>query len=103
MPLYDYVCTACGTRVEISHGVHESGPQVCTACGGAMRKALTSPAIVFKGSGWAKKDARDKSSGSSGASDKTSTTEKSGTGEKSGTAEPAKSEPTKSSGGDGVG
>lgn len=72
MPLYDYVCTACATRIEVMHGVHKSGPALCTVCGGAMRKALSSPAIVFKGSGWAKKDARDKSSGSSGASDSSS-------------------------------
>jgi len=39
------------------HGIHESGPQVCDHCGGAMRKALSPPAIHFKGSGWAKKDA----------------------------------------------
>jgi putative FmdB family regulatory protein len=70
MPLYDYVCTACGTRVEVIHGVNEAGPTVCTACGGAMRKALSPPAIVFKGSGWAKKDARAKTTGSSSAADK---------------------------------
>lgn len=58
MPIYDYVCTACGTRTEVLHGVNESGPTVCTSCGGALRKALSLPAIVFKGSGWAKKDAR---------------------------------------------
>lgn len=80
MPLYDYVCTACGTRVEVLHAVGESGPAVCTVCGGTMRKALSAPAIVFKGSGWAKKD-RAKSSGSSSAADKS---------------EPTKSEPTKS-------
>ena len=70
MPLYDYVCTACGTRAEVMHGVHEAGPTICSACGGPMRKALSTPAIVFKGSGWAKKDARPKRSGSSGASDR---------------------------------
>lgn len=58
MPTYDYVCTVCATRIEVMHGVSESGPQVCTDCGGAMRKALSPPTIVFKGSGWAKKDAR---------------------------------------------
>jgi len=70
MPIYDYVCTACGTRVEVIHGVHAAGPAVCTACGGPMRKALSSPAIVFKGSGWAKKDARAGSSGSARGSKK---------------------------------
>lgn len=58
MPIYDYVCTQCGQRVEVIHGIHDAGPQSCDRCGGPMRKALSPPAIVFKGSGWAKVDAR---------------------------------------------
>jgi len=58
VPLYDYSCSQCGRTVEVSHGVHASGPSVCEVCGGAMRKLLSRPAIVFKGSGWAKKDAQ---------------------------------------------
>ncbi|MGC8634614.1 MAG: FmdB family zinc ribbon protein [Candidatus Limnocylindrales bacterium] len=58
MPVYDYACTVCGRTIEVMHGVHDSGPLVCEACGGPMRKVLSAPAIVFKGSGWAKKDAR---------------------------------------------
>lgn len=58
MPTYDYRCNACGQRVEVVHGVHAHGPKVCPSCGaeGSMRKLLSAPAIVFKGSGWAKKD-----------------------------------------------
>ena len=56
MPLYDYECRNCGHRVEVLHGVNATGPQACEQCGGPMRKLLTPPAIVFKGSGWAKKD-----------------------------------------------
>jgi putative FmdB family regulatory protein len=59
MPLYDYECRNCGNRVEVLHGVNDSGPASCEVCGGQMRKLLNPPAIVFKGSGWAKKDARD--------------------------------------------
>jgi predicted nucleic acid-binding Zn ribbon protein len=50
-----------GRSVEVVHSIHGAGPETCEACGGAMRKALTTPAIVFKGSGWAKKDARSAS------------------------------------------
>jgi len=58
MPIYDYVCSACQHRVEVIHGIHDAGPRFCPSCGtdGTMRKALVSPAIHFKGSGWAKKD-----------------------------------------------
>jgi putative FmdB family regulatory protein len=65
MPLYDYECQTCGHVVEVMHGVNASGPQSCDRCGGPMRKLMSKVAIVFKGSGWAKKDAR--SAGSSGA------------------------------------
>lgn len=58
MPLYDYACQKCGHAVEVMHGVNGSGPATCDRCGGAMRKLMSPPAIVFKGSGWAKKDAR---------------------------------------------
>lgn len=56
MPIYDYACRNCGHRVEVLHGVNDAGPTACQRCGGAMRKLIASPAIVFKGSGWAKKD-----------------------------------------------
>ena len=56
MPSYDYVCTVCGHRMEVVHGIHGQGPEACPVCGGAMRKAFVAPAVHFKGSGWAKKD-----------------------------------------------
>ena len=59
MPIYDYECRNCGHIVEVLHGVNASGPTACEQCGGPMRKLMSTPAIVFKGSGWAKKDARD--------------------------------------------
>ena len=59
MPLYDYECRSCGHIVEVLHGVNATGPTACEQCGGPMRKLMSTPSIVFKGSGWAKKDARD--------------------------------------------
>lgn len=56
MPIYDYLCTACGHRMEVVHGIHGHGPAACPACAGQMRKAMVAPAVHFKGSGWAKKD-----------------------------------------------
>ena len=70
MPVYDYVCVNCGEVIEVIHGVHASGPERCARCGGALRKALSAPAIVFKGSGWAKKDARSSSKAATGTKDK---------------------------------
>ena len=58
MPIYDYVCASCRQKTEVIHGIDAPGPRFCPACGaeGTLRKALTTPAVHFKGSGWAKKD-----------------------------------------------
>jgi len=56
VPTYDYICSACGHRMEVVHGIHGHGPETCPICGGPMRKAFVAPAVHFKGSGWAKKD-----------------------------------------------
>lgn len=58
MPIYEYDCVACGRRIEVMHSVSGTGPTGCQSCGGTMKKALSLPAIHFKGSGWAKKDAK---------------------------------------------
>ena len=63
MPIYEYHCKSCGHTTDILHGINDTGPHFCPECGaeGTMRKGFAPPAIVFKGSGWAKKD---RSSGS---------------------------------------
>ena len=89
MPLYDYICAACGRRFEVIHGVHDPAPEACPLCGsGPIRKAFAPPTIVFKGSGWAKKERRSASAAGKKASDES--------GEKSSTTPPA----DKPSGGD---
>jgi putative FmdB family regulatory protein len=66
MPVYDYDCEACGRRFELVHGVHAEPPMVCPLCGGGpIRKAISAPAIHYKGSGWAKKERRTASSSAS--------------------------------------
>jgi putative FmdB family regulatory protein len=58
MPIYDYACSRCGRVVEVVHPVDGQGPASCVVCGAAMKKLFSSPAVHFKGSGWAKKDRR---------------------------------------------
>lgn len=70
MPRYDYDCSACGRRFEVIHGVHADPPGSCPLCGsGPIRKAFAPPTIVFKGSGWAKKERRAASTTKSTDSD----------------------------------
>ena len=58
MPIYEYSCSNCGQKTDILHGIHDPIPPFCPECGaeGTLRKGFAPPAIVFKGSGWAKKD-----------------------------------------------
>lgn len=75
MPIYEYGCTECGRAIDVVHGIHAEGPRVCESCGGAMKKLLSTPAIHFKGSGWAKKDARSAAApASSGAKNESAPT-----------------------------
>ncbi|HET9455959.1 MAG TPA: FmdB family zinc ribbon protein [Candidatus Limnocylindrales bacterium] len=71
MPVYDYTCSACGHVTEVLHGIYEHGPRFCPECGaeGTMSKKLVAPAVVFKGSGWAKKDRSGAKAASRSASD----------------------------------
>ncbi len=70
MPIYDYACSACGHRFEAIHGVHDAGPATCPTCGsGPVKKAFAAPAVLFKGSGWAKVDRRSTSSVSKARTD----------------------------------
>ena len=72
MPLYDYVCAACGRRFEVIHGIEADPPASCPLCGeGPVRKAITAPTVHYRGSGWAKKERRAavKSGSSSGGSE----------------------------------
>ena len=59
MPTYDYVCEACGHRLEVVHAFSAESPRECPNCHShALRKVFAAPAIVFRGSGWAKKERR---------------------------------------------
>ena len=74
MPLYEYQCDACGHRFELIRRFSDPPVELCVACGGSVRKLLSSPAIQFKGSGWYVTDyARKGSESKSGESGSTGT------------------------------
>ncbi len=90
MPLYEYECRKCGTRVEKIQKFSAPSLAKCEKCGGTIERLLSSPAIQFKGSGWYITDYARKTSppsdGASSAPKAESTTEK---------AKPAAPAPTK--------
>lgn len=52
MPMYEYVCGACGRKTEAIQRVGEKPLKICPHCGGKLKKAFSAPAVHFKGSGW---------------------------------------------------
>jgi len=66
MPLYEYLCSACGHRFERIQKFSDPLVAVCPQCGGPVEKLVSSPAIQFKGAGWYVNDYAK-----SGKSDKT--------------------------------
>jgi putative FmdB family regulatory protein len=52
MPLYEYQCQECGETHEVIQRLSDPPFAICPACGGALKKLISSPAIQFKGSGF---------------------------------------------------
>jgi len=74
VPTYQYSCTECGERIEAVQKFTDEPLQVCSACGGKLRKVFSPVGIVFKGSGFYRNDSRSGSkdkalNGSSSSSD----------------------------------
>jgi putative FmdB family regulatory protein len=91
MPLYEYQCESCQKVTERIQKYSDPLMEICPACGGTVKKLLSSPAFQFKGTGWYITDyARKSSNGSSdssnqtsGSSDKSEKSEKSAKADKS--------------------
>ena len=70
MPIYDYRCDHCGHMFSAVQSFKDEALEKCPNCGKKPRRLISTPAIVFKGSGWYKTDSRpgEKSSDSSSSS-----------------------------------
>ena len=64
MPIYEYVCKACGERFEIKQKFSDPPITTCAdfscAKGEPVEKIISAPAIMFKGTGWYVTDYSDK-------------------------------------------
>jgi putative FmdB family regulatory protein len=61
VPTYVYQCPHCG-RFELKQSFSDATLTTCPTCGRPIRKLITAPPIVFKGSGWYSTDSRGGSS-----------------------------------------
>ncbi|MEJ2006966.1 MAG: zinc ribbon domain-containing protein [Acidobacteriota bacterium] len=62
MPLYEYRCEKCGSRIEKIQKFSDPPLTTCEKCGGELARLLSAPAIQFKGTGWYVTDYARKSS-----------------------------------------
>ena len=71
VPIYDYRCDECGHAFSAVRSYSEGPVEKCPNCGKRPRRLITTPAIVFKGSGWYKTDSRGKAPSEGGEPAKT--------------------------------
>jgi len=63
MPLYEYLCEACGRTSEVLRRFDDPPLESCPHCGGKVKKQMSAPAFHLKGSGWYATDYAKKSGG----------------------------------------
>ena len=61
MPAYDYRCTACDERFEVTRSISDPVEVRCPACAGATKRVFTPVGVHFKGSGFYSTDYKGKS------------------------------------------
>ena len=76
MPTYDYLCDACGHRMELFQSMSDTPKRTCPECKSRKFKRLigTGAGVIFRGSGFYETDYR----GSSYADDAQTDSESSG-------------------------
>jgi len=52
MPIYEYECQKCKTRLEVFQKINDKPPTRHQKCGGKWERMISAPAIQFKGDGW---------------------------------------------------
>ena len=60
MPIYEYQCDGCSYRFEVKQSIKDDPLSICERCGKTVRRLISSPGIMFKGSGWYVTDYSDK-------------------------------------------
>jgi len=57
MPIYEYVCKACGVETEIMHKISDPAPKKCPECGKPkLAKQMSATGFRLGGGGWYETD-----------------------------------------------
>ena len=60
MPIYEYLCHDCSYKFELKQSIKDDPVATCSKCGKSVSRIISSPAIMFKGTGWYITDYSDK-------------------------------------------
>jgi len=61
MPIYEYVCDACGHELEALQAISDDPLRDCPDCqAAALRKKISAAAFRLKGGGWYETDFKDR-------------------------------------------
>jgi putative FmdB family regulatory protein len=52
VPTYEYLCQDCSYQFELKQSIKDEPVATCSRCGKSVRRIISAPAIMFKGSGW---------------------------------------------------
>lgn len=52
MPIYQYRCKKCANLVEVMQKITDKPLKECKDCGGGLEKIISTPGIIFKGTGF---------------------------------------------------
>ena len=52
MPIYEYQCESCEHIFEIQQKFSDPPVETCSKCGKSVRKLISAPGLMFKGTGW---------------------------------------------------
>jgi putative FmdB family regulatory protein len=67
VPIYEYQCEDCAETIEVKQSMKDDPLTACPRCGKRVQRLISSPAIMFKGSGWYVTDYSDKMKPSPGS------------------------------------
>ncbi|MEK6320105.1 MAG: zinc ribbon domain-containing protein [Acidobacteriota bacterium] len=52
MPIYEYSCEKCGSRIEVIQKISDAPLKRCEKCRGKLAKVVSRTSFQLKGSGW---------------------------------------------------
>ena len=60
MPIYEYKCKKCNTKIEVLQKINDKPIELCKKCGGKLKKLMSNNSFRLLGNGWYITDYKNK-------------------------------------------